>query len=58
MHDAYSGLDLESFQVVADFPVDGVPAGEDLARKFQTKTQGVWELRLGLRPHQAGEGEN
>src|SRR5262249_48614683 len=46
MHDYYSGLELESFQVVADFPVDGVPAGENLAKKFQTKSQGVWELPL------------
>src|SRR5205085_664480 len=27
MADAYTGLDLGSFQVAADFPIDGVPAG-------------------------------
>ncbi|MCE9529733.1 MAG: hypothetical protein K8T89_01120 [Planctomycetes bacterium] len=46
MADAYTGLDLESFRVVADFEIDGVPAGQNLAAKFQTKTQGVWEWKL------------
>ena len=46
MVDYGSGLDPDSFKVVADFPVDGVPAGQDLAPKFTEKSQGVWELRL------------
>ncbi len=46
MHDYDTGLDMDSFQVVADFAVDGVPAGENLAKKFQPKSQGVWELKL------------
>jgi hypothetical protein len=46
MHDAGSGLDMTLFRVVADFAVDGVPAGTDLASKCQPTTQGVWELRL------------
>lgn len=46
MHDYYTGLDRDSFRVVADFPVDGVAAGENLATRFQPKTPGVWELRL------------
>jgi RNA polymerase sigma factor (sigma-70 family) len=46
MHDYGSGLDLNSFQVVADFPVDGIAAGENLAAKFQVKTDGVWEWKL------------
>ena len=46
MHDYSSGLDLETFQVVADFPIDGVPAGENLADKFNEVDQGVWEYRL------------
>jgi hypothetical protein len=37
---------MKSFRVVADFAVDGVAAGEDLARKFRPVTQGVWELKL------------
>jgi hypothetical protein len=46
MHDYYSGLDMDSFRVVADFPLDGAAAGEDLAHKFKPKSPGVWELAL------------
>ena len=46
MHDYYSGLERDSFEVVADFPVDGVAAGEDLAAKFTRAAKGVWELKL------------
>ncbi len=46
MHDYYTGLDLASFQVVADFPIDGVAAGENLAARFREKNQGVWEMVL------------
>jgi hypothetical protein len=46
MHDYGTGLDLKSFQVVADFTGDGVAAGEDLAGRFRVKSPGVWELRL------------
>jgi hypothetical protein len=47
MHDYYSGLDMGSFRVVADFPVDGAAAGTDLSPRFRQKSQGVWELKLG-----------
>jgi hypothetical protein len=46
MHDYYSGLDLASFEVKADFAVDGIAAGENLAARFRTTTRGVWELKL------------
>jgi len=46
MHDYGSGLDMKSFTVTADFAIDGFPAGEDLAPRFKSATQGVWELRL------------
>ena len=46
MHDYYTGLDMDSFQVVADFALDGVAAGENLAPKFKAKSPGVWELTL------------
>jgi hypothetical protein len=46
MYDYGSGLDLDSFQVSADFPVDGVPAGTNLAPRFQALADGRWELRL------------
>src|SRR5262249_20388755 len=46
MHDYYSGLDADSFEVTADFAVDGLEAGQNLAKKFKPATQGVWELKL------------
>jgi hypothetical protein len=46
MHDYYTGLDMVSFQVIADFPVDGAAAGENLAPKFKPKSEGVWEFAL------------
>jgi hypothetical protein len=46
MHDHVSGLDMDSFEVVADFPLDGAPAGRNLASRFKPTSQGVWELAL------------
>jgi hypothetical protein len=46
MHDIESGLDIKSFQVVADFDLDGVKAGTNLASKFNQKSPGIWELTL------------
>src|SRR5262249_20084827 len=45
MHDYNTGLDMDSFQVIADFPVDDTEAGKDLASKFKAKAPGVWELQ-------------
>src|SRR5205085_25839 len=46
MHDYGTGLDMASFRVVADFPVAGTAAGENLAARFKAKSAGVWELVL------------
>ncbi len=46
MHDYDTGLDMKSFRVTADFAIDGVKAGDNLAAKFKTTSQGVWEHRL------------
>jgi hypothetical protein len=46
MFDRYTGLDLNSLTVVADFPVDGLPAGQNLAPKFKTLPDWRWELVL------------
>ena len=46
MHAYYTGLDADSFEVVADFPLAGAAAGINLAPKFQAKGGGIWELRL------------
>jgi hypothetical protein len=46
MHDADSGLDHDSFAVTADFALDGVPAGENLAPRFNAVADGVWAWKL------------
>ena len=46
MHDYGTGLDMATFKVTADFAVDGVKAGENLAPRFKSVAPGVWELRL------------
>ncbi len=46
MHDFGTGLDMGSFRVVADFDLDGVKAGENLASRFKAAADGVWELAL------------
>jgi hypothetical protein len=46
MHDYGTGIDPASFMVTADFPVDGVKPGVNLATRFKKKAEGVRELRL------------
>lgn len=46
MHDYYSGLALDTFQVTADFAIDGIAAGKNLASRFRATDQGVFEYRL------------
>lgn len=46
MHDCYTGLDEKTLTVTADFALDGVQPGENLASRFRPTVQGVWELRL------------
>jgi hypothetical protein len=46
MADAASGLDISSFSVIADFDVDGLTAGRQLAAQFRQASPGVWEMRL------------
>jgi hypothetical protein len=45
-YDYGSGLDPDSFRVVADFDLDGNKAGTDLAASMKDKGQGVLELAL------------
>src|SRR5262249_51656827 len=49
IHDAYSGIDPQSFEVIADFAVNGIPPGVNLAPKMKAKAPGVWELPLTTR---------
>jgi len=46
MHDLGTGLDLNSLQVVADFAIDGVEPGQNLASKFKALPGNRWELKL------------
>jgi hypothetical protein len=46
MEDHGTGLDMDSFEVAADFALDGVAAGQNLAPRFRAKVPGVWELSL------------
>jgi hypothetical protein len=46
MHDYGSGLDLASLTVTADFPLDGTPAGQNLASKLKALADQRWELKL------------
>ena len=45
MYDA-GGLDINSFEVIADFAVKGIPAGQNLAPQFRSIGEGIWELKL------------
>jgi mono/diheme cytochrome c family protein len=57
MHDYGSGIDMKTFKVTADFAIEGVPAGQDLAEKFRPKSQGVYELRLEKPLRKLGRGK-
>ncbi len=46
MDDYGSGLDLATFTVTADFAIDGIPAGRNLAGKFTALPDSRWELKL------------
>jgi hypothetical protein len=46
MHDYSTGLDLNSFRVIADFPIDGIPAGENLAGRFKPLPDSRWVFAL------------
>jgi hypothetical protein len=46
MHDYLTGLDMESLTVTADFEIDGVKPGENLASKFKALDGNRWELAL------------
>jgi hypothetical protein len=46
MHDYYTGLDMATFHVTADFEVDGSQPGKNLAPRFQQTGDHIWELKL------------
>lgn len=44
--DYYSGIDSETLSVIADFAVNGTPAGKNLGSQFQKTGDGILELKL------------
>lgn len=46
MADIDTGLQPESFSVTADFEVNGIKPGANLAEQFEPQSPGVWELKL------------
>src|SRR5437016_5882051 len=57
MHDYYTGLELDTFQVVADFPLDGVGAGQNLASRFKVRCPDVWEWTLATPLKEIAKGK-
>jgi hypothetical protein len=57
MYDYYSGIDPNSFKVTADFPLEGAPAGKNLAKQFKPTTPGVWEWKLTNPPRDLAKGK-
>jgi hypothetical protein len=47
MHDAYTGLDQQTFHVSADQPIAGRAPGTDFSSQFREISPGVWSLSLG-----------
>jgi hypothetical protein len=45
-YDYYSGLRDETLEVIADFDVGDVKAGENLAKQFEKASPGTWEMKL------------
>src|SRR5262249_40593472 len=46
MYDYGTGLDADTFEVVADFAVEGIPAGQNLAAPVKEASRGVWQWQL------------
>ncbi|HXD85107.1 MAG TPA: hypothetical protein VN641_01350 [Urbifossiella sp.] len=46
LHDCGTGLDASSFSVVADLAIDGIAAGENLAKQFREVSPGIWEFKM------------
>lgn len=44
--DYYSGLADDSLEVIADFPIDGAAAGENLAKHFKETSPGSWQFEF------------
>jgi hypothetical protein len=56
MHDYGTGIDPKSFTVTADFSIDGVKPGENLAERFKEISEEVRELTLATSIKNLGRG--
>ena len=56
MHDYYSGLNEDTFEIHFDVEFGGLPAGQNAATKFRKKHPGVWEWQLPQPVHLLAEG--
>jgi hypothetical protein len=56
MHDYGAGIDAASFTVSADFAIDGLKPGTNLAPRFQAKSDGVREFLLATPITHLGRG--
>jgi hypothetical protein len=56
MHDYYSGLDMDSFSVTADFEIDGVAAGKNMASHFKQLSDGIWQWKPSAAPTSLNRG--
>ena len=45
MHDFYTDIDADSFEVTASIAIGGAKAGTNLSDKFAAKTNGVYEWK-------------
>lgn len=46
MTDAYTGIDPETLTVTADFAIDGIAPGTNLAARFEPLPGSRWQLKL------------
>jgi hypothetical protein len=46
MDDYYSGLDVSSLSITADFAIDGIKPGENLASRFSESGRGIYTMKL------------
>ena len=46
MHDYGTGLNMSSFEVTANFEIDGALAGDNLADRFKQTSEGIWEYLI------------
>jgi hypothetical protein len=54
--DAYTGIDINSFKLTADFDIGSYKAGDNLAGLFVEESTGIWEFTLKTAIEHLNEG--